>query len=492
MTALKVQLRRVDQLRPDPDNARVHSEEQIGQIADSIRRFGWTQPILADDVIRAGNGRHAAALLIYAESDALIHLPPGKDRGGPALPRGTVPVIDCSGWSPEERQAYALADNQLTLLGGWDESKLAEQLKSLLEADFQIGVIGFDADELDRLFNPPDTGKADPDAIPPEPAVPATRAGDLWLLGDHRLKCGDATCAADVESVLNGHVPLLMVTDPPYGVDYDPSWRNRDLASWKAPRAVGKVQNDDRSDWGDAWALFPGDVAYVWHAGNHASSVEDSLARHGLLIRSQIIWVKQSLVIGRGDYHPRHEPCWYAVRKGKAGHYRGGRKQSTVWEIRNASSIGGGHSDDKHTGHGTQKPVECMKRPIENNSKPGGLVYDPFLGSGTSLIACQMTGRHCRALDLNEVYCDVAIERWQDFTGEVARLEATGQTFAEVKAERLGGGGAPPAQDGEDIARAPDGLAPVPARRKRRGTPALVGSDREPEVDGAGHAASPL
>jgi DNA modification methylase len=252
----------------------------------------------------------------------------------------------------------------------------------------------------------------------------------------HRLICGDATNAADVDSVLNGDAPHLMVTDPPYGVNYRPAWRNEALPVWKKSRATGVVQNDDRCDWREAWQLFAGDVAYVWHAGNKAHIVAESLIACGLEVRAQIVWAKQNFVIGRGDYHPQHEPCLYMVRKGKKGHWNGDRKQSTVWEIRNGSSVGGGDSDDKHTGHGTQKPVECMLRPIRNNSKPGDLVYEPFSGSGTTIIACETEGRHCRAIELSPEYVDMAILRWQDFTGGAAVLEATGQTYAEVRDAR--------------------------------------------------------
>lgn len=432
---MKVQFRKLSDLKKDPANARIHSEEQIKQIANSIRRFGFTMPAAVDEVIRAGNGRYDAAALIYAAGER-IYLAPGKERGGKVIPHGTMPCFDCSGWSEEEKTAYALADNKLALNATWDESRLAEQLQALKAMNFELPVLGFNIEELKTLLSR-DKGKTDPDATPDLPDNAAALPGDLWLLGPHRLKCGDATSAEDVESVLDGDVPHLMVTDPPYGVDYDPSWRDRELDTWKQPRSTGKVNNDNRADWGDAWKLFPGDVVYVWHAGNKASVVEDSLTRHGFLVRAQLIWRKQNHVIGRGDYHPQHEPCWYCVRKGRPGRYVGGRKQSTIWDIKNSSSVGGGDADDKRTGHGTQKPIECMKRPIENNSKAGDMVYEPFSGSGTTIIACQMTGRICRALELNPLYIDVAIQRWQEFTGQEATLAATGKTYAAVKAERL-------------------------------------------------------
>lgn len=426
----------IEPLEPYERNARTHSPEQIELIKESIRRFGFVGIVGYDaQGLAIGHGRRQAVLEMWAA---------GEDVWGPGkrakLPPGQVPGIDITGLSEDERRALILADNQLALRADWDNAKLLEELKALEGAGFDLPLIGFSIDELAALFNPPKSGKGDPDAVPETPAIPATQAGDLWVLGDHRLKCGDATSAEDVDSVLDGCVPLLMVTDPPYGVDYDPAWRNgalREDGSVISARATGRVDNDDRADWRAAWELFSGDVAYVWHAGTKSHFVADSLIACGFAIRAQIIWTKQNFVISRGDYHAQHEPLFYCVRKGKKGHYVGGRKQSTVWEIRNGSTFGGGDSDDKHTGHGTQKPVECMKRPIENNSKPGDVVYEPFSGSGTTIIACEMTGRRCLAIELNELYVDVAIQRFQDFTGQPARLASTGQTYDEVRAERV-------------------------------------------------------
>ena len=209
-----------------------------------------------------------------------------------------------------------------------------------------------------------------------------------------------------------------MVTDPPYGVEYDADWRNkafRSDGSVIGDRAVGKVENDDKADWREAWALFPGEVAYVWHAGSMAHIVAESLLACDFNIRAQIIWSKSQFVIGRGDYHPHHEPCWYAVKKTGKGHWNGDRKQSTIWNIDKPKK--------SETGHSTQKPVECMRRPIVNNSSPGQAVYEPFCGSGTTLIACEMEGRACHAIELNPAYIDVIVKRWEDFTGEKAELE---------------------------------------------------------------------
>jgi len=219
-----------------------------------------------------------------------------------------------------------------------------------------------------------------------------------------------------------------MVTDPPYGVEYDAEWRARAGVN-TLTAAHGKVLNDDNADWRDAWALFPGDVAYVWHAGVYSSVVAESLVACDFTVRSQIIWAKNQLVMSRGHYHWQHEPCWYAVKNGATGHWYGDRKQTTLWQIDKPPK--------SETGHSTQKPIECMRRPILNNSKRGDAIYEPFCGSGTTLIACEMEGRQCFAVELNPAYVDVIIRRWQKFTGQKAVLEEGGKSFEELSQERL-------------------------------------------------------
>jgi DNA modification methylase len=219
-----------------------------------------------------------------------------------------------------------------------------------------------------------------------------------------------------------------MVSDPPYGVDYDPSWRNE--AGVSATARTGKVNNDDRADWREAWALFPGDVAYIWHAGVHVRTVVESLEAAGFAIRSQIIWAKPRFVLGRGDYHWQHEPCFYAVRTGATGQWQGARDQSTLW------TIGVAGEEDQATVHGTQKPVECMRRPIVNNSARGDAVYEPFAGSGTTIVAAESTGRCCFAMEIDPRYCDVIVERWQTFSGGTATLNGKGLAFEEARAAR--------------------------------------------------------
>jgi len=227
-----------------------------------------------------------------------------------------------------------------------------------------------------------------------------------------------------------------MVTDPPYGVDLEPEWRETAGLNPRT-RQSGEFTNDDRIDWSEAWALFPGDVAYIWHAGIHAAEVARGLEAGGFQIRSQIIWVKQHFAISRGAYHWRHEPCWYAVRKGQNGHWRGGRKQTTVWEVANLNPFRGTKApENEATGQGTQKPVEIMRRPILNHARTGEACYDPFLGSGSTLIAAESTGRICYGIEIDPRYVDVAVLRWQEFSGQKAVLDGDGRTFEEIARAR--------------------------------------------------------
>jgi DNA modification methylase len=691
----KVERWPIERLIPYARNARTHSAEQVDQIAASIREWGWTNPVLVgeDGSIIAGHGRVLAARKLRIQQ---------------------IPIMVATGWTEAQKRAYAIADNKLALNAGWDESMLALEIADLTEVGFDLGLIGFSDDEIAALGTQSGGGLTDPDEAPEPPINPVSQPGDLWLLGRHRLLCGDSTVKADVAKVLGGVQPHLMVTDPPYGVEYDPAWRAAAGLKHNQQR-LGKVANDDRADWRAAWALFPGSVAYVWHAGRYASTVQDSLSAVGFEVRAQIVWAKDRFALSRGHYHWQHEPCqptgtmvqkviergagsqpakieevpietlcagdvvvsynpresvvrrrgreitrfgerqfdglmhaisaagrvtratpehrfsvrlnpeaadkqvvylmrrgdwwrvgrvslfnsrgfglstrladnkaeeawiisvhdtaceaqcaeqvlscrygiptthwevdswakaperarspemiaviyanlnlsalaaratlllrdrrlerdhplitggerllfsrkaarlvracnvfahimqvpmptacdefswvtvtgndatpfsglvysmdvdrdlhyvadglithncWYAVRQG-ASNWTGDRKQSTLWQI--PAREGPGFE------HGTQKPVECMKRPIENNSSPGQAVYEPFSGSGTTIIAAEMTGRSCYAIELLGQYVDVAVERWQAFTGADARLESDGRTFSAVAAER--------------------------------------------------------
>ena len=389
-TPMSVELRPLDAVRPYANNPR-QNDDAVEAVAESIRRFGFRQPIVvdADGVIVAGHTRFRAA-----------------QRLGLA----TVPVHVATDLTPDEVRAYRLADNKTAELASWDDAMLSIELDALRGAGIDWTLLGFDEDEPAKLLAPAGTeGLTDPDAVPEKPADPITKPGDLWLLGKHRLLCGDSTSATDVARLLDGAVPALMVTDPPYGVEYDPEWR-MDAGLTGNTARMGKVMNDDRADWTEAWKLFPGDVAYVYHAGVFASTVQQSLERAGFAIRAQIIWAKDRLALSRGDYHWQHEPCWYAVREGGKGHRTDDRTQTTLWSIP--------ARDDAGHGHGTQKPVECMERPVRNHL--ADTVYEPFAGSGTTVIACERTGRACIAMELDPGYCDVIVRRWEEFTGRKA------------------------------------------------------------------------
>jgi len=381
---------KVSELTPYSNNARQHSPDQIAQIVASIREFGFTSPVLVDEsnVLIAGHGRlEAARRLKLAE----------------------VPAILVEGLSDPQKAALRLADNKLALNASWDDDLLRTELMDLRDVGFDLGLTGFGEAELAGLFADMNDGLTDPDDVPEPPAEPVTQQGDVWLLGRHRLVCGDCTDAGVVEAALDGVKPHLMVTDPPYGVGYDAMWRGQAGHATLGKNRTGHVFNDDRADWREAWALFPGAIVYVWHGALTARLVAESLEACKFEIRSQIIWNKTTMTMGRGDYHWKHEPCWYAVRG--TGNWQGDRKQTTVWDIASPIHIMSGSKEVK-TEHPTQKPVECMKRPMENNSSPGQAVYEPFSGSGTTIIAAEMTGRACHAIEISPAYCDVTIQRW--------------------------------------------------------------------------------
>lgn len=391
---LKTESWPIERLVPYARNPR-KNDEQVERMVAAIREFGFRIPVVAksDGTVVDGHLRLKAAQKLGLTE---------------------VPVALADELTDAQVKAFRLLANRSASWAAWDENLLALELEELQAMAFDVSLTGFDAAEIGSLLAKPTTdGLTDPDEVPEPPAEPVSKPGDVWILGRHRLMCGDSTSTNDVGRLLAGVRPHLMVTDPPYGVEYDPAWRNKALSGQKTKR-TGMILNDDRADWREAWALFPGDVAYVWHGALHAATVAQSLVACGFDIRSQIIWAKERLVLSRGHYHWMHEPCWYAV-KGKS-HWSGDRKQVTIWNIPSKGQ-------DADTIHGTQKPVECMKRPMENNSSPGQAVYEPFSGSGTSIIAAEITGRACLAMELNPAYVDVAVKRWEDFTGEKAVLE---------------------------------------------------------------------
>ena len=404
----------IERVKPFAQNVRLHPQSQVRQLARSITDFGFNVPCLVNeqDELISGHGRLLAA----------------RSLGMPK-----IPVIRLSHLTPGQVRAFRLADNQIALNADWDMAGLQLELGALREVGVDLGCLGFSASELGKLLGN-GKGLTDADALPNALDFEVSKSGDIWILGSHRLLCGDSTSEADVKLLLGSERPHLMVTDPPYGVNYDPNWRNTSRAC--NTDRLGKVLNDHQPDWGPSWKHFHGDVAYVWHAALFANVVGESLVSGGFAIRSQIIWAKERLVLSRGDYHWRHEPCFYAVRKGASGHWAGDRAQTTLWEI---SSTG----QDTETAHGTQKPVECMRRPMENNSQPDDAVYEPFSGSGTTLIAAEQTGRRCLAMELSPVYVDMAVQRWQNFTGKTAIHADNNQTFDDIRLSRGASNGRP-------------------------------------------------
>lgn len=427
----------VANLAPYARNSRTHSDEQIAKIAASIREFGFLNPVITDgkNGIIAGHGRVLAAQL---------------------LGLAELPCIEAAHLTEAQRRAYVIADNRIAIDAGWDNEMLKIELSELQGLNFDLALTGFSLDEAAGLILGKTGGQTDPDEAPEPEALAVSQAGDIWQLGAHRIICGSSTDPATVAALLGDERPHLMVTDPPYGVNYDAAWRQR-AGVGGSGSATGVVLNDDRADWSEAWVLFPGAVAYVWHGGLHSPTVAASLQSARFEIRAQIIWHKPRFALSRGHYHWQHEPAWYgvrcgekdhwtdqpeprfvdgdhevveyAVRKGEGAHWCGGRKQSTIWTVEHLKS---------ETGHSTQKPVECMKRPIENNSKQGDAVYEPFSGSGTTIIAGEMTGRRVLAVELSPAYVDVAVRRWQQFTGRQAVHAGSGRPFDEIAAEANG------------------------------------------------------
>jgi DNA modification methylase len=384
-TSPQYSMKAVKDLKANPRNARKHSDEQIDKIAKSLKEFRFINPVIINKKgeIIAGHGRVMAAEKLGMEE---------------------VPTILADHLTKKQQRAYMLADNRLAELAEWDDDLLTVELTELSQ-DFDLDDLGFD----DAWFTSGHIkGMTDEDDVPtaPEEGKVISKPGDIWLLGESRVMCGNSTDKEAVGKLLGEEKPNLMVTDPPYGVEYDPSWREKYDKFER--HSKGEVLNDDRADWTEAWELFPGNIAYVWHGDLHTAEVQISLENAGFSMRAQIIWRKQHFVFSRGDYHLQHEPCWYAVRK--KGNWCGDRKQTTVWDIDNKNPMGGAE-DDSNTRHGTQKPVECMRRPIVNCSKVNDVIYDPFLGSGTTIIAAETEGRVCYGMELNPAYVDIIVKR---------------------------------------------------------------------------------
>lgn len=391
---MQIEKRLLADLIPYINNSRKHSDDQVSQIAASIKEFGWTNPILVDgdNGIIAGHGRIMAA----------------KKLG-----MTEVPVIELAHLSKEQRKALIIADNKLALNSDWDTNLLSIELADLQELGFDLNLTGFNADELANLLQPEQVdGLTDENEIPPVPEEPKTKLGDIYQLGDHRLMCGDSTSIESVEKLADGLVDIL-VTDPPYNVDY----------TGKTKDAL-KIQNDSMDDstfrqfLRDAFTaadtvMKPGAVFYIWHADSEGYNFRGACKDAGWQVRQCLIWQKDTMVMGRQDYHWKHEPCLYGWKDGAAHLWATDRKQTTLILCKRPT---------KNDLHPTMKPVELMEYQILNNTKGMDIVLDLFGGSGSTLMACEKIGRKARLMELDPKYCDVIVKRWEDFTGRKAEL----------------------------------------------------------------------
>jgi DNA modification methylase len=406
-------------------NARKITAAAVDKVAASIQEFGFRQPIVVDKegVVIVGHVRLRAA--------KQLRLP-------------EVPVHVAANLTPAQVKAYRLMDNRSHEEVEWDLDLLGAELLELKDLDVEMVLTGFTDRELDTLLrDPADDEKAD--QAPPLPAVAVTRPGDLWLLGPHRVLCGDATNPESVTRLVADRKPFLMVTDPPYGIELDSEWRDRAglngcgpaETSYMKHRTEGhtetSISGDTRADWSEAFALVPSlEVAYVWHASKFTREVLDGLLRIGFVHHQQIIWNKGRAVLTRTPYWFAHEPCWF-TRKKNAPWYGKPGENTTIWDSPSPKFIMGGSNEQKYD-HPTQKPIELMRRPILNHTRRGELVYEPFLGSGTTLAAAEITDRICFGVELDPKYCDVVIQRWQELTGKQATLEGDGATFDSRRA----------------------------------------------------------
>ncbi len=397
----------------------------VDRMCSSIREFGFRIPCLV-----RSNGEVI---------DGHLRLKAARKMG-----LAEIPVIVCDDLTPTQVKAFRLMVNQSATWAGWDEELLALELQDLQASDFDLSLTGFDPGELNQLIP---NERADEDAAPPLPAVAVSKRGDLWICGSHRILCGDATDAGDVNRLLDGAKPFLLVTDPPYGVQLDSEWRDRAglngcgpaAHSYMKHRSEGHLQTtisgDTRCDWSTAFELVPSlMVGYVWHASLYTREVLDGLLRIGFLHHQQLIWDKGRPVLTRTLYWFQHEPCWF-VRKKNAPWYGQAGENTTVWAAPSPKFIMGSSGEEKYD-HATQKPVELMRRPILNHTQTGESVFDPFLGSGTTLAAAELTQRVCFGLELDPQYVDLIVERWQRLSGKKATLDGDGRSFEGISTER--------------------------------------------------------
>lgn len=388
MITWHIEKRKIKDLIPYNKNARSLTKQQATHLKKSLQKFGLIdKPIINLDNTIIGGHQRISILKKLKEKEIECYIP-SEHLDEKDLEELNIRLNKNTGeWD------YDILANE------WNYNDLIEwgfTSNELIEIDQHIDVpIEEDTSELLEPGN-------DEDAI--------TKLGDIYELNNHRLICGDSTIGEYVSKCLNGNEPILMITDPPYGVEYDPSWRGK---VGKGYKAAGKVQNDDQIDWSLAWNLFPGSIAYIWCASLFLPQIAKSIDNCNFEIKRLIIWAKQHFALSRGDYHWQHENCWYAIKKGHQHNWQGSRKESTLWQISNLNCFGKSiENDEERTAHSTQKPIECMARPIRNNTSKDQSVYDPFLGSGTTLIAAEQLGRICYGIELSAAYCDIIVNRY--------------------------------------------------------------------------------
>jgi DNA modification methylase len=409
----RIELWPIDRLRPYERNPRTHSDAQVGQIAASMVEFGWTNPILIDGTagILAGHGRLLAARELRLTE---------------------VPVIRFEHLSEAQRRAYILADNQIALQAGWDDALLAEELAWLRDERFDLDLIGFDGSELERLLAIADGDAASDEAedeVPEPPENPVSKPGDLWVLGNHRLLCGDATALTDVERVLGTQLADMTFCDPPYNVDYANTPKDK-LRGKHRPILNDNLGGDFEAFLSEACvnilSVTKGAV-YVCMSSSELHTLQRAFTAAGGKWSTFVIWAKNTFTLGRADYQRQYEPILYGWPAGHDRYWCGARDQGDVWFF---------DKPVRNDLHPTMKPVALVERAIRNSSKTRDIVLDPFGGSGSTLIACEKTGRQARLTELDPKYVDVIILRWQEFGGGAATLEEDGRSYEEIAAGR--------------------------------------------------------
>jgi DNA modification methylase len=409
--AKHIELWSLDKLIPFAKNPRTHSDAQVAQIAASIAEFGFNNPILVDSRagIIAGHGRLLAAR---------------------KLGMSEVPVIVLDQLTETQKRAYIIADNKLAENAGWDDELLQLQLAALQKEDFHLHLLGFDDEELARLLAGQEAaeGLTDEDAVPDIPEIPVTAAGDLFILGEHRLHCGDATVRADVERLMAGEAADLVFTDPPYNVDYE--GYTEDRLKIQGDRMSAELFQRFLQDTFSSYRAIvkPGASLYLCHSSSWQREFQSALERADFQVRCQIIWAKNTFAWGFGRYKFQHEPIFYAHVAGQKDSWYGDKSQSTLWEEKKPAA---------NRIHPTAKPVELVERALINSSKAGDIVVDLFGGSGSTLIGCERRGRRARLMEIDPKYADCIVRRWQEYVGKQAVLDGDGRTFQAIAQERV-------------------------------------------------------